>query len=723
MTTHHRGIRQVILVVCLVCLVASSGPAQRPTAVVGIVIDGSWERNEEIRETFEREITQVLRAEFDVRFPEDKRLSGDWTPTRAEANLEALLADPDVDAVIAMGVLSSLLAGRRGELPKPVVAPFVIDPELESIPFEIRKRRLPDRAYVEKVRVSGVPNLSYVVLGDRVTQEIETFRKVVPFTRLTILTMRALMDAVPEIRRNILSKMTDSGVEVTSIAVGESLDEALVQIPPNAEAVYVAPLPQLPPGEFDRLVQALIDRRLPSFSLWGRSEVEKGILASLALDLDIDRLARRVAINLHRVVLGERPEDLPVDFPRNEQLTINMGTARAIGAYPSFVVLTEAQVINDAPGDTVSRRLSLAAVLREAESVNLDLAAADRAVMAGMQLVREARSGLLPQLDVSGSGLFIDKDRAEASFGSQGQRQISGSAGFSQLIYSERVRAGYDIEGRLQTRREEERGQLRLDVILEAAQSYLDVLRAKTVERIQRDNLNLTRSNLELARARVEVGAAGREEEFRWESQIANNRSDLIASSAGRNQAEIAVNRILNRPIEESFLTIETGLDDPELITSFQQIRPYIENRQSFRIFRRFMVEAAFEGSPELRQFDAAISAQERSLLASKREFYVPTVGLQADLTGFKNGGSGSAVPLGTLNRGSRSGDSKLAWAKCRSGRRFWRRMPSGRLRAPECTAWPITSRQTGINGHVFDHCSVLLVSSVIGRSHLGNPG
>ena len=645
MKNHYRGIRQVFLAVSLVCLVASSGPAQRPRATVGIVIDGPWERNLEIRETFEREITQLLRAEYDVRFPEEKRRSGDWTAARVEANLEALLADPEVDVVIAMGVLSSLLAGRHGELPKPVVAPFVIDPELESIPFEIKEQTLLDREYVEKVRVSGVPNLSYVVLGDRATREIAAFREVVPFTRLTILTMRALVETVPEIRQNFVAKVTDLGVEVTPIAVGDSLDEALAKIPPDTEAVYVAPLPQLPPGEFDRLVRTLIDRRLPSFSLWGRGDVEKGILASLALDLDISRLARRVAINLHRVVLGEWPEDLPIDFPRNEQLTINMGTARAIGVYPSFVVLTEAQVIQDAPGQTVSRRLSLSAVLREAENANLDLAAADRAVAAGFQLVREARSGLLPRLDISGSGLFIDKDRAAASFGSQGQRQVSGSAGFSQLIYSDRVRAGYDIESRLQTRREEERNQLRLDVIFEAAQSYLDILRAKTVERIQRDNLNLTRKNLELARARVEVGAAGREEEFRWETQIANNRADLIAASAVRNQAEIAVNRILNRPIEESFATIETGLDDPELVTSFQQIRPYIDNRQSFRIFRRFMVEAAFEGSPELRQFDAAISAQERVLLAGKREFYVPTVGLQADLTGFKNAGAGSTAP------------------------------------------------------------------------------
>ena len=61
MKNYYRGIRQVFLAAFLVCLVASSGTAQRPTTTVGIVIDGPWERNLEIRETFEREITQLVR--------------------------------------------------------------------------------------------------------------------------------------------------------------------------------------------------------------------------------------------------------------------------------------------------------------------------------------------------------------------------------------------------------------------------------------------------------------------------------------------------------------------------------------------------------------------------------------------------------------------------------------------------------------------------------------
>ena len=645
MNNDYRRIRQAFIVVCFICLGVGWGQAQKPVLTIGIALDGPWERNQEIRETFEREITQLLEGEYEVRFPVEKQLRGDWTAERAAANLDRLLDDPEVDLVIPMGVLGSIIAGRRDTLPKPVFAPFVIDPELEAIPFEVRERRAPGREFAERFRVSGVPNLSYVVLGHRLPREVEAFREIVPFTRLTILTMRALGETVPELRQNFLDQVAELGIETHSVPVGDSLDEALAQIQPDTEAVYVAPLPQLPPGEFDRLAQALIERRLPSFSLWGKSEVEKGLMASLALDLDINRLARRMALNIHRVVLGERAQDLPIDIQHDEQLTINMTTARAVGVYPSFVLLTKADLVNDQPGARAVRQLSLSDVVREAGRVNLDLAAADRTVAAGLQLIREARSGFLPQFNLSGTGLLIDKDRAEASFGSQGQRQVAGSTGFSQLIYSDQVRAGYDIERDLQTRREEERGQLRLDVILEAAESYLNVLRSKTVESIQRDNLKLTRSNLELAQARVDLGAAGREELFRWESQIATNRAEVIAASAVRNQAEIAVNRVLNRPIEESFLPIETGLDDPDLITSFEQLRPYIENRQSFRIFRRFMVGEAFAGSPELRQFDAAILAQERALLATRRAFYLPTVGLQADVTGFRNGGAGSSGP------------------------------------------------------------------------------
>ena len=144
---------------------------------------------------------------------------------------------------------------------------------------------------------------------------------------------------------------------------------------------------RIPLKEFDALVQGLIDRKLPSFSLFGREEVERGLLASIGLETHTLRLARRVALNVHRILQGENAGDFLVTLPQGERLTINMATARAIDAWPTFRVLTEADLINEEM-ETIERRLSLYSVVREAVRVNLDLAAADRRVAAGSEIGR-----------------------------------------------------------------------------------------------------------------------------------------------------------------------------------------------------------------------------------------------------------------------------------------------------------------------------------------------
>lgn len=248
--------------------------------------------------------------------------------------------------------------------------------------------------------------------------------------------------------------------------------------------------------------------------------------------------------------------------------------------------------------------------------------------------MNEARSNLLPQASVSGQA-SIDGNGANAL---QGGRQVLGAVGFRQTIWSERARSGHDVERRRQVLREEERFQTRLDVVADAARQYLEVLRAKTVEDVQKRNLALTRSNLALARARVGVGAAGRGETLRWRSQVAQNRRSVIDAAAWRSQVEIAVNRILDRALEEPFDTVETGLDDPGLTVNFEVLGPFVERPSAFERFREFMTREALDASPELRRFDAAIRAQERLLLASARAFYVPTVSLDAQLQKFRSG-------------------------------------------------------------------------------------
>jgi outer membrane protein TolC len=236
-------------------------------------------------------------------------------------------------------------------------------------------------------------------------------------------------------------------------------------------------------------------------------------------------------------------------------------------------------------------------------------------------------------VDLDAKGEIIDDDRAEISSGATPERTVTGSVTASQLLYDEDSWSNYSVEKRLQTSREEQRDTVELDIIRDAAVAYLDVLRAKTLERVEKDNLRLTRANLERALVRVSIGIANRSEEFRWQSEIATNRANVLFAQARTRQTENRLNRLLNRPLEEQFATIETDLRDPLLIVSDPRLFPYVDNPRNFRTYSDFTVAEGLEIAPELLGFDAAIAAQERILTTAKRAFWLPSFAAQGSVS------------------------------------------------------------------------------------------
>ena len=120
----------------------------------------------------------------------------------------------------------------------------------------------------------------------------------------------------------------------------------------------------------------------------------------------------------------------------------------------------------------------------------------------------------------------------------------------------------------------------------------------------------------------------------------------MIRANTQRNQAEIVLNRLLHRPLEESFRTDKTNL---ELETGFDKIKRYVDNPRSFSLFRDFMAKEGLSASPELRRLDAAIASQRRVLLSAQRAFWAPEVALTGNTTSWLRGGGGSGVQLSDL--------------------------------------------------------------------------
>jgi outer membrane protein TolC/ABC-type uncharacterized transport system substrate-binding protein len=617
----------IIMLLSLICLVFPQTKKQLPTVRIGIVMDGYWERNEEYLILFRSEILGLTQGEFDVQFPKEKLIQADWTEESVKSAMDTLLVDPQVDLILAMGIIASHDVANRGSLSKPVIAPFILDAELMGFPI--------------KEGVSGINNFNYVNIPDRITRDVQSFLSVVKFEKLAYFINHHYLEAVPELKtrgRNLLKKI---GIDMQVIGVGETIDKALTELEPDVEAVIVGPLTQMPRKEFIRLAAELINRKLPSFSNFDVSDVEQGILTCVVSNM-FPKVARRVALNVQRILLGEEPGSIPVNIVMGERLTINMATARAINVYPDWGVLTEAELLNEERVE-VERKLDLNQAVQEAIDVNLDLAAKEKFVAAGVQNVREARSKLLPQLNLSGTGVLIDKDRAEASFGTQAERTLSGSVTATQVIFSEPAWANLSVQKSLQRAREWDYEQLRLDIALAASTAFLNVLRAKTFEQIQKDNLKRTRANMEIARVRESVGTAGPAEVYRWESELALNRKAVIQANANRNLAEIELNRLLHRPLEEPFITIEPDSITQIFYLSEEDFFQYTHNLSFFKVFRNFMVEEGLKASPELAALDATIKVQERIRRSASNSFWAPTLAVQGEYSNiFSRGGAGS---------------------------------------------------------------------------------
>lgn len=622
----HQAIVTLQLVLGMVLALATAAIAK--TVTVGMVIDGPWEQNGEIVTLFQTEIRALLESEYDVAFPADAVITSDWTLEGVRAGLDKLYADPAVQIVIGMGVMASHDVCHRGPLPKPTIAPFIVDSRLQDVPT--------------RAGTSGVANLNYITWPDRIANDLAMLQELAPHEHLAFLTTRVIEDMAPGIGARAEEIGSALGVRVTVVTVDTSTAAALAAIPADAGAVYVAPPLRLPAGSIEILAKGLIERRLPSFSMLGEGEVESGIMASLGQKSNFDRTARRTALHIQRVLSGDNASELPTSLNRDEQLTINMATVRAIGVWPPWHLITEAVLVKDVRSQA-ERHLTLATAIDSALEHNIDLAIAEILLSSGSQDVVRARATLLPQLEGSVLGTVIDEDRANASLGSAAERELSGTLEATQVIFSEAAWANLSIQKRLQDARVAERDRIQLDVIERTASAYLTLLRARTFEQIEKDNLRRTRSHLQLARVRLAVGTAGQGEVYRWESELASGQKRAIDANSRRNLAEISLSTVLHRPSESSFTIAEADLDDPSLPTSDPRFSRYLSNPGIFRLFRQIISEDALHDSPELRQLDANIAAQRRALTSTKMSFITPIVGLSGNLTRlFDESGAGA---------------------------------------------------------------------------------
>ncbi len=556
----------------------------------------------------------LLKSEYQLVLGDANILDGNCDPDQVSSNLDKLLADGSIDLILGLDAISSHVVSKNGPYPKPVIAVTVLNAQVQNIPLTNKG-------------TSGVKNLAYLELPYSPLRDLEVFKKLIGYERLAIVQDENFFKAIPEMKGFL-----DEGLEALEsthdfVFTEPTASATLAKLEAAADAVYLFPSDVLSDEEYQQLIDGINEKGLKSFSIFGRPDVERGVLGGVAPTSNLEQIIRRTALNIQRYLNDEDLEDLNVKILQKEEFVINMATARKIDFSPSWDALAEAVLINEARDD-IERTINLFDAIQEGLEQNLDLEVARKDVEIVQEDASIAKSFLMPEVNASATHTVLDETTASSAFGQNPENRGQGSLQLSQTIYSEQVLANNRIQQYLVAAQNEALEAQSLDVVLDVATVYLNLMQAKTAELIQKQNLELTRKNLELARVSSSLGQSGPSDLYRWQGEIATAKANLLNATASRRQAEIFLNQILNRPIDEEFNTSEVDLEDSRLMINNESIGSLVSNPKSFYQFADFQVDRAKQTTPDIKQVGYNVQAQERSVLLNDRNRYLPSVSL-----------------------------------------------------------------------------------------------
>ena len=522
------------------------------------------------------------------------------------------------DVVIGSGLATSSALMQRSVYPKPTIAAVVLD---RGAAAGARVVGVKGTQLKPEKQGTGITNFTFVESPFDIGRDLKALKNITGYGWLTVITTANL--------RPILEPIIDGqgDEEVDYVEVTGSVAGILRQISIRATAAYLTPLDAvLSPTQEKELLDSLTARATATFGLLDQPLLSLGALAAYSSSENLSKLPRRVALDVLRILDGIPAGDLDTKLATsNSSLIINMATARKANIYPRWQTMQKAVLLN--PNDLPDARvLTLEGAVLEGLANNLGYDLSEYDVALARTDLGVAKSSLLPQVEVATTVTRLDGQTVASSFGQQGQYNWTAQGTVNQIILSEPSFANVAINELLLEGQEAALEVAQLDVVLDVVTAYLNTLQAKVFADLQNENLAVTRANLDASGTKREAGAVGASDVYRWESELALNRIKVNDAQAQLAQARYNLNQLLNRPINEDFQLPEFTGQDTLLGMVGQTLIPMLNDPRDLDRLANFLADEARRDLPALHQLEAAIKAQERQLLSTKRSFYLPTV-------------------------------------------------------------------------------------------------
>lgn len=549
----------------------------KPTYNIAILSDGNTEYNAKIEGALKTEITQLLSADYNVKFPKKLYRNGKWRYSTIAANVNQALKDDRSDMIIALGALSSHYISRKRRYSKPVIATAIIDPVMQRIPY--------------KNGTSGKHNLTYVSAHQTLNEDIDTIIEIMPVSKISVLIDKVLIKNTPEIGRYINKRFKKRNIKVELIPVGKDIEKTLAKISEDTDIVYATPLFQQTTAERKDIYEKLVIRELPSFASAGQDDVELGALFGNSPPTDIKRFIRQVSLDVQQIALGSDASEQLVNFAPSPALSINMQTANEIKYTPSWELLSKATIIQSEQND--SHFFDIGEIMDRAVTHNLGVIASEYQIDLSQANLEKAESLYLPQIHLGADAGKLDEDRAVASFGLYTETNMDAYAQVSQQLWNHRALAQISINENFLKAQNDATDYVKLDIGLTAAIHYLHILQLRTKLTIEKNNLELSKTNMRAAITRQNIGIGNSSDIYRWQTKIAGEKKSVLFTHANLQQAKHTINALLNLPQELPLNLNEIDMNNKVFMTSNETMKEFFLDQTKFAKFQSFLVKTA----------------------------------------------------------------------------------------------------------------------------------
>lgn len=276
-----------------------------------------------------------------------------WRPGNFDSNqrepmrnsiVQRLEQQNDLDLVIAMGTW----AGQDMRAIGPTV-PTVVTSTSDALSSGI----------VDSIQDSGRDNLHARVEPKRYQRQLRLFHDIVPFKNLGIVyedsdagRTYVALDAIQEVGNSLGFDVVHCHAQSSNISAEQAIQNALdcyqELAVKHVDAVYISSHQGVTQDSIVDIARILRTASIPSFSMAGAKDVERGVLLSLA-QANMSYVGLFHAEVIARIFNGATPRDLNQVWIDPSKIALNLATARIIGFDPPIDILLAADEVYESP--------------------------------------------------------------------------------------------------------------------------------------------------------------------------------------------------------------------------------------------------------------------------------------------------------------------------------------------------------------------------------------